>query len=157
MYGSISMPASGRCRQKTTIVATISAHSTRISANARPGDCRPKKMADHAALNSRCTTNSVSAAFAAPRYLSHTSHAATPMSTYSSVQTGPNTQLGGFHDGFSSVVNHCPGGKRLPMPPPTTSGNATHRPSATHLFTRASPHPRPAHRPQLLSTQRRAV
>src|ERR1044072_2801359 len=36
----------------------------------------------------------------------HTIHAAIAIAAYSAVQTGPNSQLGGFHAGFLRVADH---------------------------------------------------
>src|SRR5450759_3472513 len=108
----------------------ISVHSAPISANAPPRLRSPKKMSDQIVLRASCPQYSASAwrvsdssgnaslgpaapsaASAAVRADSadlwlpcrQMSQDATPINRYSTVHTGPNSQLGGFQDGFFSL------------------------------------------------------
>jgi hypothetical protein len=58
-----------------------------------------------AAFSANCTANSISGVRACRNPpCRQTNHAATAMQMYRTVQTGPKSQLGGFHDGLASVA-----------------------------------------------------
>src|SRR5215510_5979697 len=98
-------PASGLTRQKVTTVATINAHSSRMSVNASAPRCQPKKTQLHHTLIASCTTNILRGVRAAPNPPQHqTNHAATPISTYRAVQTGPKIDAGGAYAGHTSCT-----------------------------------------------------
>jgi hypothetical protein len=106
-YGIIRIPAAFDLGQNATVAAVIAASRTKISTNATPGMWKPKNSHDQAAFNTNWTANSDSG----PRACLNppcrqTNHAATDMKMYNTVQTGPNSQLGGFQDGLTSVAYH---------------------------------------------------
>ena len=100
-YGTISNAAKRLIRQNATIMATMSASRTRISTAARAPRCQAKNNHDQSALAASCAPKRVSAALFGPGER-HTSHAATPISAYSTVHTGPNTPAGGAQAGLLS-------------------------------------------------------
>ena len=57
----------------------------------------------------------------------HTRHAATAIKTYNTVQTGPNTQAGGFQPGFCSVRYQVPTLVAVKNPPIAHAANAAER------------------------------
>jgi len=87
-------------------VINIAAHRTTITINPHRGDSRPKKTTDHKAFRTSCIRKTISAIFIwrFSNPLRQTRNAATPISIYSSVHTGANSQLGGEKIGFSSVA-----------------------------------------------------
>lgn len=103
-YGSNSAPAKARCRQNSTTVQRISTHKTIISANDAAPKCQAKNDQLQSALAASCTIKSANAR-RAPENPSRfqTSHAATAISAYRIVQTGPNTFAGGAHVGLVSA------------------------------------------------------
>src|SRR4051812_12310778 len=85
-------------------VAAIAHHRRMISAKALAGLRKAKNRPDQAALRTSCTANSPSAVrLAAHPARRQTSQAASAISTYRVVQTGPNTQSGGVHAGLRRV------------------------------------------------------
>src|SRR5579863_6206835 len=81
---------------------TIASQRRTISASAIPGMREPKKMPDQATFRASCAKK-ISNAGNAPRWYSRqTSHAEIAIRTYSAVQTGPKTQLGGVPGGLRS-------------------------------------------------------
>src|SRR5690242_15498001 len=91
------------------MVARIANHSSPMSIKARPGLRKPKNRADHAALKNNCRANRSNGSLAPCNpCFRQTSQAARAMLMYSAVQTGPNTQLGGFQEGFVNVAYQSP-------------------------------------------------
>ncbi len=84
-------------------------HKTTISVKARPGDLSRKNSADHATLSTNCVRKSCIGAAVRPAFR-QTIQAAIAIARYKIVQTGPNSQLGGFHLGLLSPSYH---GRRL--------------------------------------------
>ena len=70
-------------------------------ASASRGLRSPKNTGVQVAFSASCAVHSSNGVRDAEPRLSATSHAAMPISAYSTVQTGPNSQPGGAHDGFS--------------------------------------------------------
>jgi len=100
-YGSISHPAGAERRQNAITVARIAHHNRTMSISAAPGLRKPKNRTDHAALRRSWIPNKASGRTAARSpVLRHTCQALMPISRYRKDQTGPNTQLGGVHEGL---------------------------------------------------------
>ena len=105
IYGTSSHAAGLLIEAKEKKVARIAIQRIIISTTAHPGSSSLKKIKDQKKFNTSCTTNKKSALFFLPElfFAFHTKNKATPIIMYSAVQTGANTQPGGFHIGFSSV------------------------------------------------------
>ena len=84
------------------VVATISNQRIIITMTPPPLDFRPKNTADHKALNTSCVQKRIKATrpSVVSRPCCHTRNTEMAMRIYSSVQTGPNTRLGGVNTGF---------------------------------------------------------
>lgn len=102
----MSQAANRSNRAKTRTVARISPSSTTITASAGPGACRPKKTGVQAALTSNCQPQSRMARQAqlSATARRHTRQAATAIIAYNTVQTGPNSQLGGVPGGWCKTA-----------------------------------------------------
>src|SRR2546430_560776 len=81
------------------VVARTANHKTTISVKATPGDLIRKNIADHATLSTNCVRKKCIGAAVTPAFR-QTNQAAIAIARYKTVQTGPNSQLGGFHLGL---------------------------------------------------------
>lgn len=109
-----------------------------ISANAHPIWCWLKKIIDQKKFSVNCRANKRKAVCfnvcLAPLF--HTKNSATPISIYKVVQTGPNNQLGGCHDGLLSLAYQFGISADVNTPPdsPIIRGIARATTSLTVLF-----------------------
>ena len=112
----------------STIITPMSTHRHAISMSASPGARIPKKNPLHAKFNAHCTANTPSAARSrANPPTRQTRHALTPINTYSVVQTGPNTQFGGFHVGFTIVAYQASTGQNAAAAQAPAVDDVTHQ------------------------------
>ena len=83
------------------------------------GLCNPKNKKDQSAFNANCIANKIKA-FLTTSFLDsirfQTKPAATPIITYSKLQTGAKTQLGGLKLGFIKVGYHVVIAERVTIP-----------------------------------------
>jgi len=93
------------------------------------GDCIPKNTMDQIVFKNNCTMKIINADFTIlflrPSF--QTMKSDIPIIRYSTVHTGPNSQLGGLNDGFTSVVYHplTEEAVKYPAKEPTASGIKT--------------------------------
>jgi hypothetical protein len=130
-YGTRSAAAGLEILQNRTIVVIMRARSTRIVISPFWGDCMPKKANDQRVLTASwaeniaapCRTALFSSPFCSIRYRE------IPISMYSAVQTGPNTQSGGVKNGFWSRAYHVVIAGMVTNEPimPASRGNAIQR------------------------------
>ena len=110
-----------------------------MSTSAQSRRCRPKKKYDQSAFGTRCKNQTTIATSLFPRR--QTRQAAIALARYSSVQTGPNSQDGGFQAGLIKLAYHGPGANEAPNA--AVRNTATKKIAKTaklRLFTR-NPHP----------------
>lgn len=107
MYGSSRYEAALEIDQNNRMVAIILARRRMMIATPIHGACRPKNTTDHNTLSTSCKPNIANAGFFDFLYFAtHTRYKLNPISKYNTVQTGPNSQLGGLKNGLSSVAYH---------------------------------------------------
>ena len=72
------------------------------------GECIPKKTIDHIVFKKSCIMKIVNADFTTLFFRSsfQTIKSEIPIIRYSTVHTGPNSQLGGLNEGLFSVAYH---------------------------------------------------
>jgi hypothetical protein len=87
------------------IVSIIAPHSRIISIRASKGFLRPKKRIDQSVLSASCRPNTTKAILKSLgfAFLLQTRYNEMPISIYSKVHTGPNSQLGGLKKGLFKV------------------------------------------------------
>lgn len=94
--------------EKAMIAAAMASQRKMISMKAPPGECRPKKMIDQSVLSASWTRKMPRAIFTSPRSrpFFQIKNAATPMSAYRVVQTGPKIQFGGENSDLARLAYH---------------------------------------------------
>jgi len=105
IYGTSRYEAVLDIRWNWTIVSIIAPHSRIISISASKGFLRPKKRIDQSVLSASCRPNNPKTIpeFFGFAFLLQTRYNEMPISIYSKLHTGPNSQLGGLKKGLFKV------------------------------------------------------
>jgi hypothetical protein len=104
-YGKSNQPAAGTAVRNSIVVARMVNHKMTISPKASPGDLSRKNSPDHATLSNSCSKKNCIGAAVIPTFR-QTNQAAIAIARNRIVQTGPNSQLGGFHLGLLNPSYH---------------------------------------------------
>ncbi len=103
IYGTSRYTAVLEIGKNARAVNIIAASSGTITTTPPHGQCSPKNTKDHSVFSASCTPKNIKAVcFDFLYFAVHTRYRLMPISTYSSVHTGPKSQFGGLKNGFAS-------------------------------------------------------
>jgi len=137
-YGVRKLAANFEISLNFSLVSKIAIHKITISKSAANGFLNPKNIADHNTFSNSCTQNNFSARcglFFAGGF-TRTRYQAAPINTYSSVQTGPNSQFGGLKNGLFRLTYQVFTDPAVNQPPaaPAPRHIAMHKNNSRHFI-----------------------